>query len=256
MEKILISLAIIGVVAAIGIGATVAYFSDTEISTGNTFTAGSIDLTVDSQCTYNEVVSSQCGAWTLKDLNPTADKFWNFSDIKPGDRGENTISLHVENNDAYACFYVSPLSNNEKTCTEPEQVMETAAGHPCVVDAETGELAQNIQFFAWDDINGNNVWDAGELPLFTNTKGPASDVLSGKTYFLGQLTGQVTKFIGIYWCAGNLTATPGQPNVLACDGTAMGNDCQSDSMTGSVAFYVEQAKNNSNFTCPAAPSFQ
>ncbi|MCD6178144.1 hypothetical protein J7K03_02760 [bacterium] len=45
-KKILISLSIIGIVAAIAVGGTVAYFSDTETSTGNTFSAGSLDLKV------------------------------------------------------------------------------------------------------------------------------------------------------------------------------------------------------------------
>ena len=42
MKKILISLAVIGAVGAIAAGATGAFFSDTETSTGNTFTAGAI----------------------------------------------------------------------------------------------------------------------------------------------------------------------------------------------------------------------
>jgi len=52
MKKILISLAIIGVVAAIGIGATVAYFTDTETSTGNTFTAGTMNLVLTPNSDY------------------------------------------------------------------------------------------------------------------------------------------------------------------------------------------------------------
>jgi len=47
-KKILISLSVIGLVAAIVVGGTIAYFSDTETSTGNTFTAGAIDLKVDN----------------------------------------------------------------------------------------------------------------------------------------------------------------------------------------------------------------
>lgn len=43
-KKILISLSVIGAVAAIAVGGTIAYFSDTETSTGNTFTAGELDL--------------------------------------------------------------------------------------------------------------------------------------------------------------------------------------------------------------------
>jgi len=44
MKRILISLSIIGVVSAFAIGGTIAFFSDTETSTGNTFTAGTLDL--------------------------------------------------------------------------------------------------------------------------------------------------------------------------------------------------------------------
>jgi len=49
MKKIILSLAIVGVVGAIAIGGTIAYFSDTETSTGNTFTAGTLNLAVNGQ---------------------------------------------------------------------------------------------------------------------------------------------------------------------------------------------------------------
>src|SRR3989344_2895144 len=100
MKKVLISFSVIALIAAVAIGATVAYFSDTETSTGNTFTAGSIDLKVDSECTYNGEESDECGTWELKDLVGDTrgengemilgDRFFNFQDIKPGDEGENT----------------------------------------------------------------------------------------------------------------------------------------------------------------------
>ena len=47
MNKILKSVSMIAFVAAIAIGATSSYFSDTEKSEGNTFTAGTIDIAVD-----------------------------------------------------------------------------------------------------------------------------------------------------------------------------------------------------------------
>jgi len=47
MRKILISLSIIGAVAAVATGVTIALFNDTETSTGNIFTAGTMDLKVD-----------------------------------------------------------------------------------------------------------------------------------------------------------------------------------------------------------------
>ena len=48
MKKIILSLSVIAVAAAVVVGATTAFFSDTETSTGNTFTAGSIDLKIDN----------------------------------------------------------------------------------------------------------------------------------------------------------------------------------------------------------------
>jgi len=236
----------IAAIAAVVVGATTAYFSDVETSTGNTFTAGTIDLTVDSNCTYNGVQSGECGVWSLKDLDATADKFFNFTDVKPGDYGENTVSLHVENNEAYACFNVSPLVNNDNGCTEPEGLVDTTCG------AGEGELAQNVQFFAWDDLNGNNIWETEESPLFSNIKGPASDVLSGRTYPLGILPASQTKYIGIYWCAGNMTVDT-QTHALSCNGSAMGNDVQSDSMSANISFDVAQVRNNLNFVCPGLP---
>lgn len=49
MVKIIKSLAIIAFVAAIAVGATSSYFSDTETSAGNTMKAGSLDLTLNDQ---------------------------------------------------------------------------------------------------------------------------------------------------------------------------------------------------------------
>jgi len=60
---ILISLLVIGTVAMVAGAGTLAYFSDTEISTGNTFTAGTIDIAVDGQNPWKE-------NFTLKDLKP------------------------------------------------------------------------------------------------------------------------------------------------------------------------------------------
>ena len=57
-KNILISLSVIGAVAAIVIGGTIAYFSDTETSTGNTLTAGVIDIVVDGQNPWNKTYSA------------------------------------------------------------------------------------------------------------------------------------------------------------------------------------------------------
>src|SRR3989344_1035408 len=85
MKKIIISGSLIVAVAALVTGATVAFFNDTETSTGNVFTAGSIDLTVDSQgSSYNG--NNLAGTnFPSKDLDQ--EHFFVFEDIKPGEYG-------------------------------------------------------------------------------------------------------------------------------------------------------------------------
>ncbi|MFH1745257.1 MAG: TasA family protein [bacterium] len=68
MKKILISLSIIGVAAAIVIGGTIAYFQDVETSTGNTLSAGELDLKImDNDESYGDGVKA---TWTATDVKP------------------------------------------------------------------------------------------------------------------------------------------------------------------------------------------
>jgi len=74
-KKILVSLSVIGAVAAIAVGGTVAYFSDTETSAGNTFSAGTIDIAIDTQNPWH--------------------KTYNIGDLKPGETGN--IYFEIQN---------------------------------------------------------------------------------------------------------------------------------------------------------------
>src|SRR3989338_7802742 len=118
MKKILLSMAVIVAVAALVTGATVAFFNDTETSTGNVFTAGSIDLTVDSQgSSYNG--NNLLGTnFPAKDLDQ--EHFFVFEDIKPGDYGLRNISLHAEANPAYACLFIDNKIDDENVAVDPE----------------------------------------------------------------------------------------------------------------------------------------
>src|SRR3989344_9043440 len=61
MKKILLSIGMLVIVGAIVAGATIAFYNDTETSTGNIFVAGSIDLKVDHLAqTYNGVDCETC----------------------------------------------------------------------------------------------------------------------------------------------------------------------------------------------------
>ncbi len=61
MKKILLSAGTIAVVATLAVGGTMAFYNDTETSTGNIFTAGSIDLKVDqTMASYNGEQCQTC----------------------------------------------------------------------------------------------------------------------------------------------------------------------------------------------------
>jgi len=287
-KKILISLSIIGLVAAIVVGGTIAYFSDTETSTGNTFTAGSIDLTVDNTCYYNGMAcvsghwdgtNEPCSCtWKLNDLD--GHIFFNFADLKPGDWGEDTISLHVTSNDAWSCANIALTENEENGMSEPESKVDTTSGK------FGGELAQNLQFIWWAD-DGDNVLEDDEL-VVVSEQGPITgsapvggvplsvivgddrtrhlttadaefDMFDGPSYEPGSpLTAGTEYYIGKAWCFGDLTIdplTPGEYNPttagnVTCNGAGVTNDSQTDIVKGTLEFYVEQYRNNEDFLCP------
>lgn len=274
MRKLLASsLMVIGTVSAVAL-ATRAFFSDTETATGNTFTAGEIDLQIDSQASYNglqcekvgdvyqwvapqdwvaedsyeqSLVNQPCtGSFSFTDLD--VEKFFSFADIKPGDSGENTISMHVINNDAWACMNIGGAVDAENGENESEAEADTVAG---------GELSDNMMFFSWVDTNGDNVYQVGERILF----GPAlASAAFNKSYAIADssvgspLVGNdnpalATSYIGMQWCAGTLSLNAG---VLECDGVSMGNEAQTDGMTADIGFTVTQARNNDEYVCPNA----
>jgi predicted ribosomally synthesized peptide with SipW-like signal peptide len=250
-KKIIVSLSVIGAVAVIAIGGTIAYFSDTETSSGNTFVAGAFDLKVDSTCHYDgmvcqnniwaeettgsskyrELLGQSCScSWALDDLGNKL--FFNFGDIKPGDFGEDTVSLHIEN-DAWVCAEIANLASNDNGCNNPE----TKAGDATCGNGQ-GELQNNLYFTIWKD-NGldtescNNKLDAGEQVLVNNQPAssglwPIADSQHGPA-----LPGDKTYCLGIAWSVPSET----------------GNMIQSDSLAGDVIFSAYQARNQGNFVC-------
>ncbi len=266
-------IAAIGVVA---VGATGAFFSDTETSTGNIFTAGAIDLQIDNESYVTDPVTgnlsfSSSTSWTLRDLT-TVERFFDFSDVKPGDMGEDTISLHVNNNDSWLCADVTLTSDNDNTCTEPEGTDE---GGNCGNDPGAGELADHINFIWWAD-DGDNVLEEGENVL---PGGPLGAMSVGATTTValadnntniwgtpGPLTGNSVRYVGKAWCFGDITSTPepqdnqgSLPGVngplqrapgVACSGASgLNNVTQTDSLTADVSFRAVQSRNNANFIC-------
>jgi predicted ribosomally synthesized peptide with SipW-like signal peptide len=292
MKKIISSLGVIVFVAAVVAGGTGAFFSDTETSTGNVFTAGAIDLKVDSVAHINGLVcyagawhpenivewnsttaqnqlvattttvqaavtayntaypsnvpkaGTPCtGTWALADLEgEVAYQFFNYGDLKPGDNGENTISLHVLNNDAYMCATVDVTEDLDNTQTEPE------ADVPDVDGLTAGELDSELELIVWED-DGDNVLETAEVAdilVETESATGIEGTYPLYTPALGAIPATTTKYVGVYWCYGDLTRTG---TTLACDGAPVTNLSQTDSLKANISFYVEQARNNSGFTC-------
>lgn len=241
-KKILVSLSVIAAAAAIVIGGTTAYFSDTELSGGNTFTAGAVDLKIDSQCHYNGGnCPDQNSNWQLTDLQNGVHKFFNFDDIKPGAWGENTISLHVYNNPSWVWMRLRATENTENACTEPESDVDTTCGNP---GAGEGELAPAMSFLVWQDIDGDNVYEAGEKILHNGSLDGLCKVVpvngndTCNCDTIAPLTGEKTYYVGVQWCLGSFDSN------YQCDGTLVDNRAQTDSMKMDVEFVAVQAQNN------------
>ena len=284
-KRILISLSIIGVVAAIVIGATTAYFSDTETSSGNTFTAGAIDLKVDNHCYYNGVECKVAGdnkyhwngdvnedecfcTWEETDLD---DKlFFDFADLKPGDYGEDTISLHVHNNDAWACAAIRITKNDDVDCTEPENEKiggeDGACNNGVPSEDFDGDLAQKLYFVFWID-DGDNIYRCGPGIDKILMYGYASDIIEKPNHTVvytladsdennvggtnGEpLEGGKTYHIGKIWCFGDLDWNPNwNSTIWTCNGVPVDNKPQTDEVQGDIIFYAVQKRNNDNFQC-------
>ena len=268
-----------GAATAIGVGGTTAFFSDAETSTGNTFAAGAIDLKIDNESYYNGAVSTST-SWTLSDLKD-GQLFFNFRDIKPDDEGEDTISVHVQN-DAWACMDVTLTSNDDNSSTEPELATPDTQDDPN--NTWDGELAQNLQMFWWAD-DGDNVYENGELSIssssttpngvrtllnLASTTGAFSVALADASHNAwgnnGPLPANQTVYLAKAWCFGTLTplalpqdgightaSSTNGPLVrgtgINCNGTALNNLTQTDGATLDVAFRAIQSRNNPAFLC-------
>jgi len=262
MKRILLSLSIIAVVAVVVAGGTGAFFSDTETSSGNTFTAGAIDLTVDNVSYYNGELNDETTWREAVDLDE-GKLFFNFQDLKPGDWGEDTISLHVNNNDAYACVDVRLDSNDDNSLTEPE------GDDGDVTDgAGNGELAGAVNFYWWAD-DGDNVFEDDEELLPAGSLGSLAvgeiatvALADSQGGIFGELlTGDQTYYIGKAWCFGDseFQAYPqdGENNPdggpierpVTCSGANEDNTTQTDSLTATISFLAVQSRNNDGFVC-------
>ena len=142
-KRILASIVVIALMGvAIGAG-TLAYFSDTETSTGNTFTAGTLDLQVDGG-----------------DVNVVK---WTVANFKPTGQATKTFALqNVGSISGYLDIENIVVTEYENDLIDPE----ADAGD---VTPSVGELGSVVKINLFIDQDGDGWYDAGDVYIQTNT---------------------------------------------------------------------------------------
>jgi spore coat-associated protein N len=211
MQRILLSLLTVGLAASLAVGATRAYFSDTETSTGNTFTAGTLDLKVDDKDDPNVVHVSLTGmkpgstasySWTLKNAGSLAGKPW---------------------------IEITNLKNYDNDCNDAEiAAPDDTCGNPGLGD---GELGQYLMMKL--NAPGSVGYVYPNDPSCVGGNQCSVNYWSGRGHIDGIIDGQTWDTIA--------PASSLAPMVLEFQiPTTVGNIIQSDSLEFDVVFHLEQ----------------
>lgn len=179
MKKILISISLIAAVAAVVVGATTAFFSDTETSTGNVISAGSLDLKVNE---YDTPVPALV----------------NISDMKPSFTWwTGPITLTVSNNPGRLYKHIVNNPNDSISCstkgiTEPECTDQGGSWNngQCVFPSDTRDenYLPKVTWFdleVWRDVNGNGAIDENEWNIIIPDETVSLHDIASKWIYLG-----------------------------------------------------------------------
>jgi predicted ribosomally synthesized peptide with SipW-like signal peptide len=163
MSKILISLMTIALVGALIGGGVYAYFSDTETSTANTFTAGTLNLDLTD---------------TSDDGTESETETWVFSAIAPGASGGGA-RLTINNAgsmNGYLDLSSVGVTNAENYDADTDEAEATVDGD---TSDETGggELGANLLVQIWLDADNDGAVDVdGSSNLLEESIYPAADI--------------------------------------------------------------------------------
>lgn len=218
MKRIAISVLTITVVAIVGFAVTRAFFSDTETSTGNTITAGSIDISVDTNNPWSE-------SGTIADMKPSYVR-WTKHVVR--NVGTNPIKLwkHIKD------VTTQDNGQSESECTEGNGTWNDG-DESC----GNGYHAQNNidEFIEYDmyiggDVNGSstNNWlggsHTGGKVIIDEKDGITVHDIESVFVFLGEIAPDDSIIV---WQSYHMK-----------DET--GNWAQTDELTYTIEFYAEQ----------------
>jgi predicted ribosomally synthesized peptide with SipW-like signal peptide len=143
-KKMLLSLLVIGVVSVSAGAGTWAYFSDTEMSTDNTFTAGTLDL--DLSDGTDDGTDSETLTWVA-------------GNMAPGDVAASATMTVTNVGTLAGNLDISDIDvlNDPGTTPESEDISVS----------EDGELGANLIIDMFFDTNNDGVNDASETTIYT-----------------------------------------------------------------------------------------
>ena len=221
MKKILISLSVISVVAAIAVGGTIAFFSDTETSTGNTFTAGTIDISVDNMNPWNET-------FALVDMKPSYTDYINF-EIQ--NTGSDPNPVNVWKNIKVTSETTGTQSEPE--CTEQLGCWDNSA-KACDWTSCTGRTDKNdLSSVIWYDLYVE-VYSGNNLLFWQTIYADADHETIDKVY---GVAGDKEVYLGMIPAGGKMKVQ--QSYHMDTD---TGNWAQGDQMTFNINLRAEQIK--------------
>lgn len=224
MKKRILGLAIAAtaIISLVASG-TLAQFSDTETTTDNTFTAGTLNLQVGSADPCTETID-----------------IGGASGLSPGDSDNAAIWL-TQNTGSIAgdlTISIGAIINNENTILEPEVDENDVTDDP-----DGGELGGLLKVAFWMDGDKDGTWSSGDYYLPSNS---ATEVVwaSGSTLpaaaydILDNYDSDSwvdVQNVGATSDAGNFRIEYNFPNVDSSDNVA-----QSDSCVFDITFDLEQ----------------
>lgn len=207
-KSIIGSIFVIGVIAVMMGAGTQAYFSDTETSTDNYFTAGVIDLEID--CAGDTTFSAQDGPL------PEIFEYLPANDIKPGDDGEVTLSFHLKDGSNNADLWMKIINLVDDGGLNPES---EEAGDDVISDA--------IEVLLWLEMDGDNIYEPAPAPedeILLHDGTIASLAAAGELTVKDDAVACTIYYVGFYW---ELPIT-------------VGNEAQGDQCTFDIVFGADQ----------------